>query len=571
MGRVQSARARTPRCGESVAVTTALPARAPTPSDVVRRPPGLALVWHQLVYTLQELWRSRVVFIFTFLFPLTWLLVLGFLAGNATVDDGSGVRVMQFVTPTAAAMGVTYAAFPTVAITLSLARETGVLKRVRGTPLPPWVYLAGRIGGAVVFAVASVLVMFTVGVLAYDVQIVWRTALAAAVTVVVAIACFASLGLAVASVSPSATFAQAASIGSAVVVTFLSGMYSEGAQAPWADRIADVLPLKHFDDALGAQFDPFGSGSGWDFGALAVLATWTAGALLVAVRAFGWEPQRRAGRSRRAASSGVGVGAQAPSHVVVVTRPSAISLLLRQVRHTTVAAWRDPGWVFFAVALPVGLFSYNMANYGDSGITLHGASYVVAFAAGMITWGAAVTAFVNMPEAIAHARDERVLKRLRGTPLAPGQYLAGRVVSALWIALLTGALVVAVGLVFFHLHPDWAAMPAAIGVLLLGTATLAACGITLSSLLPSSKAVFAVALGLLLPLSFFSDIFVIVGVPGWMSTVGSLLPLKHIANLLTTLMEPGLATSWSSVAVLVLWLVGATCVAVRTFRWDHRG
>ncbi len=45
-------------------------------------------------------------------------MVRGFLAGNDVVDDGSGVRVMQFVTPTAAAVGVTFATFPTVAIAL---------------------------------------------------------------------------------------------------------------------------------------------------------------------------------------------------------------------------------------------------------------------------------------------------------------------------------------------------------------------------------------------------------------------------------------------------------------------
>lgn len=549
-------------------MTTAL--SGPTRHDrrTGRRPHASTLLWHQLLYTLQELWRSRVVFIFTFLFPLTWLVVLGSLAGNATVDDDSGVRVMQFVTPTAAAMGVTYAAFPTVAITLALAREGGVLKRVHGTPLPPWVYLAGRIGGAVVFALGSVLIMLTVGVLAYDVEIVWATALASLTTIAVAIACFASLGLAVACISPSATFAQAASIGSAVVVTFLSGMYSEGAQASWADRIAAVLPLKPFDDALGNQFDPLSSGAGWDIGALAVMAAWTVGALVVAIRTFGWDAQRT-GRHTAAAAPLQHARGDAPSPAVVAARLPAASLLLQQIRHTTVAAWRDPGWVFFAVALPVGLFSYNMANYGDSGITLHGASYVVAFAAGMITWGAAVTAFVNMPEAIAHARDEHVLKRLRGTPLAPSQYIIGRVVSALWIALLTGALVLAVGVTFFDLRPDWAAVPVAVGILLLGTATVAACGIALASVLPSSKAVSAVALGLLLPLSFFSDIFVIVGLPPWMATVGSLLPLKHIANLLTTLLEPGLTTSWASVAVLVLWLGGAGWLAVRTFRWDR--
>lgn len=297
------------------------------------------------------------------------------------------------------------------------------------------------------------------------------------------------------------------------------------------------------------------------------MAAWTGAALVVAVRAFGWDARHSRGRTRDARPSKPAGGA-VTSPVVVVDRPTAVSLLLQQVGHTTVAAWRDPGWVFFAVALPLGLFSYNMANYGDSGIELHGASYVVAFAAGMITWGAAVTAFVNMPEAIAHARDEHVLKRLRATPLAPSQYLAGRVVSALWIALLTGALVVSVGVAFFGLRPDWPAVPAAVGILLLGTATMAACGIALSSVLPSSKAMSAVALGLLLPLSFFSDIFVIVGLPGWMTTVGSLMPLKHTANLLTTLMEPDLATSWTSVTVLVVWLVGAGWLAVRTFRWD---
>ena len=556
-------------------MTTVRPAPAPAPVAEVKAPRAAVLVVDQLVHTLLELWRSRVVFVFTFLFPLSWLLVLGFLAGNETVAGGSGIRVMQFVTPSAAAMGVTYAAFPTVAITLSLARESGVLKRVRGTPLPTWAYLAGRIGAAVVFALGSVLLMLTVGVLAYDVQIITATLPATIVTVAVAIACFAALGLALASVSPSATFAQAAAIGSAVVVTFLSGLYSDGEQAAWADRIAGVLPLKPFNDALEDQFDPLASGAGWDLGALAIMAVWMVGALVVALRAFGWDPKQRTRRTgpvdvpvggggqRRTSGSGA-------SAVEVDDRPGTASMLLQQVRHTTVAAWRDPGWVFFAVGLPVGLFSYNMANYGGSGIELHGASYVVAYAAGMITWGAAVTGFVNMPSAIAESRDAGVLKRLRGTPLSPALYIVGRVVSALWITLLTAALVVVVGMAFFDLRPDWAQLPAAAAVLLLGTTTFAACGVALSSLLPSSKAVSAVALALLLPLSFFSDIFVIVGLPGWMETVGSLLPFKHTANLLATLMEPGLATSWGGVLVLLGWLAVAGWVAVRTFRWERR-
>ena len=70
----------------------------------------LAAYWLDVQDRPDLTFRRRVVWSAgTFLFPLTWLVVLGSLVGNATVDDGSGVRVMQFVTPTAAAMGVTYA------------------------------------------------------------------------------------------------------------------------------------------------------------------------------------------------------------------------------------------------------------------------------------------------------------------------------------------------------------------------------------------------------------------------------------------------------------------------------
>ena len=73
----------------------------------------------QVGHVTAELWRVRVVFIFTFLFPLTWLVMLGLLAGNDVVDPASGVRLMQFMVPTAAAMGVLYATFPTVAASMA--------------------------------------------------------------------------------------------------------------------------------------------------------------------------------------------------------------------------------------------------------------------------------------------------------------------------------------------------------------------------------------------------------------------------------------------------------------------
>lgn len=543
-----------------------------------RRPsrPGLwRLLGEQLGYALRDLWRTRIVFVFTFLFPLTWLVVLGLVVGNATVHDG--VRMMQFITPTAAVMGVLYATLPTMASSLAAARETGVLKRVRGTPLPGWVYLTGRVGATVVFALGSLVTMVAVGVLAYDVQVIWRTMPATLVTMVVAIASLSACGLAMATLFRSASVVQAASTATAVVLGFLSGVLVVGDLPTWADRVASVFPLKAFNDAVQAQFDPFGSGAGWDLGALAILAVWGVGAGLLAVWRFRWEPAAASRRPQRAAAA---VPAEndvplvrttaAPS--VVQADPTWAGLLLSEVRWATRAALRDPGWVFFAVAMPVGLYAYIASAVPAEGIGEVGAPIGLEIAAGMIAWGAAVTGFVNMPEAVAQARDRGALKRLRGTPLSPVLYLAGRTVSALCIGLATGVLVLTVGLLAFGLEISWAGLPLAAAMLLLGTMSLGACGFALVSLLPSAKAVTAVGLAVLLPLGFFSDVFMFGGgIPDWMSNVGSLMPLKHMANSVSMALDPaGVSFSPLALGVMTAWLVGMGLVAARTFRWSKR-
>jgi ABC-2 type transport system permease protein len=544
----------------STAMRRAPPGQRPAPSRLVAA---------QLGYAVRELWRTRIVLIFTGVLPLVWLVVIGLLAGNDVLDDGSGVRVMQYATPTAAAMGILYASYPTLAISVSLAREQGILKRIRGTPLPAWTYLAGRIGGAVTFALGALLAMVLLGVGAYGVQIVWRTSAATVVTVAVGIACFAAIGLAVAAVAPSASVAQAVSIASAVLLTFVSDMFTFGAEMPaWVSRLGSLFPLKHLVRALQEQFDPSGQGAGWDLTALVVMAAWTLGAVAVAARAFRWDP---VGSHGRTATAGPGRAKTARSAIRVVTpgRPSTRVLLLAQARWADRGAWRDPGWVFFAVAMPVGLYAFMTALYGDSGFQPDGYAFAHWFAAGMIAYGAGVTAFINMPEAVAEARDRGVLKRLRGTPLPPGLYLAGRTLTVLWIAFVTAALAIGTGLVFFDLQISISGLVPAALVLALGTTTLGACGLAVASVVHDSKAMTAVGLAVLLPLAFFSDVFPVGGAPAWMDVVGSVFPLKHLANGLVETLDPaGPSLSWVHVAVLLVWLAGASLVAVHRFRWD---
>jgi ABC-2 type transport system permease protein len=171
----------------------------------------------------------------------------------------------------------------------------------------------------------------------------------------------------------------------------------------------------------------------------------------------------------------------------------------------------------------------------------------------------------------ATARDRGVLKRVRGTPLSPVLYLAGRAVAAVLITILTGALVLGVGVAWLGLDVAWSGIPLAVVVLVLGTVSLAACGYLLASALRSSRTVTAVGLGIALPLSFFSDVFAVNQTPSWIDTVGAFLPLKHLTNSVAAALDPaGSTVSWLSLVVMTAWLVGAGYLATRTFHWRPR-
>ncbi|WP_338537531.1 ABC transporter permease [Janibacter terrae] len=551
------------------------------------RPSVARLLLDQLDYAVRDLWRTRIAFIFTFLFPLIFLVVIGAMVGNTRVSADSTVRVMQFVTPSAAVMGALYGAYPTVAASLADARERAVLKRVHGTPLPGWVYLAGRIGAAVLFALGSLTLMLVVGVIAYDVQVQWHTMPATVVTVLVAVTCFASAGVAVAGLARSAAVAQAASIATAVILSWVSGVMGYGDMPSWADRIAQVFPLKPFNDALADQFDPFATGNGWDLGALAVMAVWTAGAVAVAALTFHWSPvpARRARRRRIEAAHagpepapapvpgpGAGPGAGPALEALAVGRPSRLALLGDQARWATQSALHDTSWVFFAIAFPLAQYLFTAAILGDATTgTQSSPPYGLQSATGMIAWGAIVTATVMVPDAIVRARDEGILKRLRGTPLELGIYFVGRFASAFLLVLATAGLILLAGTLLFDLEVAWRGVPLAAALLVLGTAALAACGVLLVSVLSSGKAVTAVGLALTIPLAFFSDVFVIGAVPEWMSTVGAFFPLKHLANSMSGALDPaGPAISWVGIAVMAAWLTGGGLLGARLFRWSAR-
>ena len=276
------------------------------------------LVVHQIRYQNRIFWRTPVAAFFTIAFPLMFLVLFTALFGNDEISS-LGVTTAQFYAPALAVFGAASATYTNLAVTTAIARDEGILKRVRGTPLPPWVYIAGRVGSAVWIALFAVILMMAVGAVVYGVEIRGETLVAAALSFVVGAAAFAALGLMVAALVPNGDSAPAVANATLLPIAFVSDVFIVTEDAPsWIAGLGDFFPLKHFVSAFGDAFNPTleGSGLAWagngDVYAiglhLAVMAAWGVGAALVAIRFFKWSPQAgstpRKGRRRSRAAEG---------------------------------------------------------------------------------------------------------------------------------------------------------------------------------------------------------------------------------------------------------------------------
>lgn len=228
---------------------------------------------------------------FTFVFPLMFVLLFNAINGNAMVPApgaaGGEVPYAQFYTPSIAVFGLTLACYTTVIFGLAHARDIGIFKRVKGTPLPLPIYLGSWLVGAVLTGLASVVLLFAVAVPLFGVDIYARMLPAAIVTLVLGAVMLASLGLAVASFVRSADQAMPVAQLTFLPLSFVSGIWYPLDGAPdWVVKIADFFPLYHLVNAFDACFAPQTAGAGWSGHDLWVISVWGAAALAVAIRRF---------------------------------------------------------------------------------------------------------------------------------------------------------------------------------------------------------------------------------------------------------------------------------------------
>jgi len=253
----------------------------------------IALALHQFRYDQKVFWRNPASVFFTVMLPLIFLFIFATIFGNDEIED-RGVKTTTYYVPAIIALAIISASTQSLAINLTEDRERGLLKRVRGTPLPVPVFVAGRVGNSLLIALLMLVVVAALGRLVYGVSIPTTTTIPAVlVTVAVGAFAFCCLGFAMTTIIPSEDAAPAITNALILPLYFISGIFIPDSEIPSGVlQVADVFPIRPFFEAFFTAWDPNTTGSGLELGHLAVVAAWGVAGLVVSVLFFRWEPRR---------------------------------------------------------------------------------------------------------------------------------------------------------------------------------------------------------------------------------------------------------------------------------------
>ena len=150
-----------------------------------------------------------------------------------------------------------------LAINLTEDRERGLLKRVRGTPLPAQFFVAGRVGNSLVVSLLMLVLVAVIGKLVYGVAIPTTTLPAVLVTLAVGAFAFCCLGFALTAIIPSEDAAPAISNALILPLYFISGIFIPDSEIPSGVlTVADLFPIRHFFEAFFTAWDPNTVGRG---------------------------------------------------------------------------------------------------------------------------------------------------------------------------------------------------------------------------------------------------------------------------------------------------------------------
>ncbi|MBN1138953.1 MAG: ABC transporter permease [Anaerolineae bacterium] len=229
--------------------------------------------------------RDKGVLTFALFFPVLTIAFFGYLNRGGSVGD---VSYASFLIAGGVGMVVSSAAFENLGVTLARQRDDGILKRLGGTPLQPWMLVGAKVLTAAAIILAQTLAMIALNVILFGARITGSPGWGL-VTLLLGILAFAAMGLALAGLSRNTDVASAAARALSLPMQFLCGtLFPLESMPPVLRHIAELLPLTYFVNAFrGAILT--GGGPGAYLHDWLILLGCLGVALLIAVKTFRWE------------------------------------------------------------------------------------------------------------------------------------------------------------------------------------------------------------------------------------------------------------------------------------------
>jgi ABC-2 type transport system permease protein len=249
----------------------------------------VSLAVHELRIEQKLFWRSRELAFFTFLLPIVFYVLLASVYGDKSTKI-AGVPGADYLLAGMLGYGVIATCFAGLAISLTIRRESGILKRLRATPVSAVQYFGGVLGSTLLVYALEAVVLVAIACLGFGASFPHRIFSLVLALLLGAIS-FAAMGIGLTSVIRSAEGSSAVVNAIYLPMLFISGAFFEQTKFPdFLQKIADVLPLTYFIRlVLGILFH---GAQIWDKpGDVAVVAAWGAFGAIVAFRRFRWEPR----------------------------------------------------------------------------------------------------------------------------------------------------------------------------------------------------------------------------------------------------------------------------------------
>jgi ABC-2 type transport system permease protein len=247
----------------------------------------MRLLVHEVETELRLYLRSRELAFFTFLLPIIFFVLLGSVYGDS--DEIKGYRAPDYLLTGMLGYGVAATAFSGLAIVLVIRRESGVLKRLRATPLPAPVYIVAVLATTLLAYLVEAVFLVVLAMVLFDAGFP-KAILSAFLAILLGGATFAALGVGISGLVRRAEGASAVITALYLPLSFVSGAFFSQKNFPdWLKAIADVLPLTYFIEMMGAIM--LGGEQIWERPKdVLVIGAWGIGGALLAKRYFRWVP-----------------------------------------------------------------------------------------------------------------------------------------------------------------------------------------------------------------------------------------------------------------------------------------